>query len=278
MTRNITLAFVFTLASVVLLFWIWIQETSRLPEATAKAVATKIEFGQRNYEQYCAACHGLAAEGLIGPALNDLALRKGPGTDEFERPNGIKQKYGTLRNYIEATISAGVRGSLMPAWSVEFGGPMRPDQVDAVTEYISYLQGGNLTEAALDEAVAFKTQLAQSQAQPTPSGPTPTAAPVAAGDPAAGEQVFTSLCAGCHASTTERRFGPGLAGLFSPGGPPDAPYGEQLPNGKPITVENVAEWIRNGGSGQIGTMPPMGSSLTPEELSDLIAYLQTLEP
>src|SRR6185369_15639498 len=70
---------------------------------------------------------------------------------------------------------------------------------------------------------------------------------------------------------------PGLGGLFAPGGPPGAPYGEKLANGKPINETTIAEWIHIGGTGQIGTMPPMGGmSLSDQDLADLVAFLKTL--
>ncbi len=94
-----------------------------------------------------------------------------------------------------------------------------------------------------------------------------------AGDPTRGEALFTnSGCAGCHSTGSDQIVGPGLAGLFQGQGP----YGENLPNGKPITDENVMEWIKVGGVGDIGQMPG-NPTLTDEQLADLVAYLRTLE-
>src|SRR5687768_7477573 len=100
MTRNIFMAFLFTIASVVVLFVVWFQETTRLPEANATAMATQLEFGQRNYEEYCARCHGLDGSNISAVPLNNLQERLGPDTVAFTQTNGIKQKYGTLRNYV----------------------------------------------------------------------------------------------------------------------------------------------------------------------------------
>ncbi len=99
----------------------------------------------------------------------------------------------------------------------------------------------------------------------------------AKGDPNRGKTVFTS-CAGCHSISTNTLLGPGLAGLFSIEGPKlpnGVDYQGLLPNGKERSEVNIAEWIRTGGSGSIGVMPPM--PLTDEQMADLMAYLRTLE-
>ncbi len=103
-----------------------------------------------------------------------------------------------------------------------------------------------------------------------------------AGDPARGQAVFNRGCNTCHNTNQVTKVGPGLAGLFAPGGPTlpsGIDYGGNLSNGKPITVENVKAWIRSGGQGKIGTMPPSGNipNLTDADLDDLVAYLRTLQ-
>jgi cytochrome c len=101
----------------------------------------------------------------------------------------------------------------------------------------------------------------------------------ASGDPAKGQQLFTSTgCAGCHTTGDQKLVGPGLAGLFKPGGPKlpgGVDYGGNLPNGKPIDDQNVKDWIKTGGVGKIGQMPGH-TTLTPEQMTDLVAYLKTL--
>jgi cytochrome c len=119
-------------------------------------------------------------------------------------------------------------------------------------------------------------------ATPTSQETQQTTVAEASGDIAHGEQVFNQGCQNCHTTTTEMKIGPGLAGLFEPGGPelpPGVDYGGNLPNGEPITEENVKAWIRTGGQGEIGAMPPNGgiSNLTERDLDDLVAYLKTLE-
>ena len=68
----------------------------------------------------------------------------------------------------------------------------------------------------------------------------------------------------CHlADSTKKKVGPGLAGLYQ---------SKLLPDGTPVTDENVERWIRNGG----GLMPGFKSAISPEQMRDLIAYLKTL--
>ena len=54
----------------------------------------------------------------------------------------------------------------------------------------------------------------------------------------AGRVVFEQNCAVCHNLTTEMKVGPGLAGLFDL---------DQLPNGNPVSDENLKSWILSGG-------------------------------
>ncbi|MEM8534657.1 MAG: cytochrome c [Chloroflexota bacterium] len=98
------------------------------------------------------------------------------------------------------------------------------------------------------------------------------------GDVAAGEVVFQSQCSACHLPSEEMMVGTGMAGLFQPGGPTlpdDVNYEGKLPNGELISEESVANWILEGGQGEIGIMSAV--ALEDQEMADLMAYLRTLE-
>lgn len=100
------------------------------------------------------------------------------------------------------------------------------------------------------------------------------------GDAANGKLIFEGEggCAACHSTGTDQLVGPGLAGVLSPAGvkhPSNVNYNGKLPNGKERTEENYADWIRNGGQGQIGMMSP--HDLTDQQIADLLAYLRTLK-
>ncbi len=281
MTRNILIATLFSLATAVLLGIIFVNESGRLPESDAAIVAERIERGARDYEGACATCHGLAGQGGVAfgaPRLNNIVYRyTTPGSDgvaPFDQPNGIKDKYGTIRNYIEATLYSGVRGSPMPAFGAQ--GILRQDQIENITSYVlswrTNQDQDNLPQAAVQAANLEATRLA-----PTPD---PNANPVSQG-----QLVFTNKgCNGCHTMNDQKSpaQAPGLGGLFQPGG--TRAYGEQLPNGRPVNDENVKDWILKGtipyqnehiepiDGEQYGVMP--GIQITDEEYEALSVWLK----
>jgi mono/diheme cytochrome c family protein len=111
-------------------------------------------------------------------------------------------------------------------------------------------------------------------AKDSPSGGgSPSAVPAVVGDATRGAEVFKANgCNGCHTLTDQKLVGPGLKGALDGKGP----YGANLPNGKPINDDNLKEWIKVGGIGKIGQMPGF-STLTEENIADLIAYLKTIK-
>ncbi len=190
------------------------------------------------------------------------------GVVPFEQKYGVKEKYGTMRNYVEATLISGIRGTAMPAWGQQAGGPLRIDQIRNITAYV-LSWNGQLPESAI--AVA---ETVAAEARPTPD---PNATPYGAG-----QGIFTTKgCAGCHGVASQKLVGPGLGGLFQPGG--TTAYGTKLPNGKDVNDANVLEWIRKGTAGfpdhiqpldgqQYTAMPAV--AMTDEEYKTLLNYLK----
>ena len=85
----------------------------------------------------------------------------------------------------------------------------------------------------------------------------------AAGDATKGKETFEQ-CGACHnTDTDEKKMGPSLKGLYKKA---------KLTNGKKPTDESVRDIINKGGNG----MPPYEDLLSPEEKTNLIAYLKTL--
>lgn len=71
----------------------------------------------------CASCHGIEGTGGIAPALNSKQFLEA-ATDE----------------QVAALIAVGVPGTQMGAYSLDFGGSMTLEQIDAITAYLRSLE------------------------------------------------------------------------------------------------------------------------------------------
>jgi cytochrome c2 len=116
----------------------------------------------------------------------------------------------------------------------------------------------------------FDAWFAKQQRQAASAGP-----PIrlAHGDAAAGQALFQQKCSACHnaAPFDQKKVGPGLADLF------DDPKHPHLVDGKKADAADAAEILEHGYTGDIGTMPDMrANGLSPADIANLVAYLQTL--
>ena len=85
------------------------------------------------------------------------------------------------------------------------------------------------------------------------------------GDAAKGKDIFDQQCGLCHdATTTEKKMGPGLKGLYK--------NPKLTTTGKPTNDANVLDKINTGGNG----MPPEKDLLSDADKANLLAYLRTL--
>jgi mono/diheme cytochrome c family protein len=287
MTRNLAIATFFLLFSTVLLGYIWVRENSMLNARIDRFDGALLTRGARDYEQYCSGCHGLTGEGGVAngaPQINNLPTTL-QAQSRIEGPTGILAKYGTVRNFVQATITSGVRGTAMPRWSSRLGGPLRDDQIADIAAYISNWwgpEGGNpnISNDAVQAAVTFKAT-AQAAALASASADTPVAR---------GQAIFAANCASCH-NLNDKDSGvpaPGLGGLFGPDG--TAAFGATLPNGKPVSAPDFLEWVKKGGAAFaaqevkpsaghgpyiLAAMPPFETVLKEDQLNDLLAFISS---
>jgi mono/diheme cytochrome c family protein len=92
--------------------------TTRLPITPIPQVQGDPNNGAVLYDQNCAMCHGANGEGRVGATLDRVWTSIRPDL--------------TVGN----TIRNGVEGSVMPAWSMEKGGPLADQQVNDIVAYI----------------------------------------------------------------------------------------------------------------------------------------------
>jgi mono/diheme cytochrome c family protein len=97
----------------------WMTDQRRLVKISQDYSRGLVAHGESLYTSQCASCHGLTGEGGVGLALNDQALLK-------NTPDGV----------FYSIIRSGIPQTKMPAWAIDYGGPLTDEEIRAVTAYI----------------------------------------------------------------------------------------------------------------------------------------------
>ncbi len=161
----------------------WLNEPSRLTNATEAAAVQNYERGEALFVENCSLCHGQTGEGGGAASTYDPA-------DSWPAPNltNIEKRYeGTppatdIRDYIVTTIRRGRPGTPMPAWGAAYGGPMTDQQIEDIVDWILFRQVDEVDEPESASA--------------------------------SGEELFQANCARCHGEDLGGFIGPSLVGVF----------------------------------------------------------------
>lgn len=201
--------------------------------------------GAELYAANCAVCHGPEGKGRIGVKL----LKDFPSINETA--------------FLVQTITNGVEGSRMPAWSQAKGGPLSDQDIADVAAYVAGLLGGSEPVAPAPTAAVVNI----------------TPAPGVTGDPNAGAVVFAQNCAVCHGERGQGRIGVTLVKDW-PAINPSAYIratvekgveGTLMPtwldqNGGPLTakeIDDVSAFIVSLGAAQPSASPTVAPTATP---------------
>jgi mono/diheme cytochrome c family protein len=261
MTTRIFIGVLVFISVVALVLAIGIDEPERMDEFENSILARSIENGAATFQGNCDRCHGVQGQGIAGvaPALNSY--------DFFT--NRLKEVgySGSLRSYIEGTIAAGrpVKSAAwpqtMPTWGQAYGGPLRQDQIEDLTNYILNWQ---------ETAVA--------------AGPPATPAAVS-GDPIERAQavfIGNGGCGGCHVieglDGAIGQVGPDLTNIAAVAA--DRVAGQTAEEYITASILNPAAFIVDECPlGPCADVMPkdLGTRLAQQEIDDLITYLLTLE-
>lgn len=191
------------LALCCLLFFIGQQEEGRVQAAAATQRGEAVVTGACLYAENCRKCHGSRGEGLgqLGPALADkhfFTARMAEvgwllGIDEYVAATVVGGRMMATRPLYAGNGTTAV----MPPWALDHGGPLRADEISAISLFVMNWQAialGTITLPVIDLP------------------------PVDMGSPAtikAGGEVFGKLCLSCHALSglPGGKDGPTLAGI-----------------------------------------------------------------
>lgn len=268
--------FILIITAVVIVYGL--NERDRMEEFERAQQGRAIEAGATLFEAQCSRCHGTQGIGIPGlcPPLNDRYF-----FDQRMKDVGWN---GTLEDYIVSTASSGRLSSTrpdqypgqgvpaMPSFSQQVGGPLRDDQIRNIAAFIMNWEE---TASAIQEV-------------PTPSGPiagTDITKTLPEGDPQNGEILAQSFaCTTCHidaptgpywpASDTEPAIGERSGTRIT-----QSDYTGQAGTAEEYLIEaivNPETYLVTGFAD--GVMPNnYGSTLTEQDMADIIAYLLALK-
>jgi len=171
-----------------------LREPARLEEFTLAFEGRSIETGARIYYGNCATCHGVEgrAEKCFDTAGNETGCKGLPLNyapllcgDKSQRMEAMQWE-GSKQAFLEQTVSSGRLGTAMPTWFVDFGGPMRRDQIQDVVAFIMNWESDELCSEPL---VTFEW----------PQSVVDYQAEFGEGDAANGADLYVKYgCFGCH--------------------------------------------------------------------------------
>lgn len=275
---EITLGILLVLVTGIFIVVYGVQEQQRMEEFAKHQEAQAIEVGAELFDNNCSGCHGKQGEGVLGlcPPLNDRYFFDG-------RIKEIGWS-GSQEDYIVATVSSGRLNSTrpelyagqgipaMPAWSDNYGGPLRDDQIRSIAAFVM-----NWESTAPDRGQ-----------EPEIAGPpvgTDITVELPEGDPLNGEALANSkACVGCHVNTATGPawlpsgetpgIGDRAATRFTQSDytgnatTPEQYLFESIVQTNVFIVEGFPENVMPANYGQ---------TLTAQDAADLIAYLLTIK-
>jgi cytochrome c oxidase subunit II len=153
----------------------------------------------------------------------------------------------------------------------QIGGPYRI----ICTEFCGALHGTMRATFYIDSQKDFDKWFAKQSGAGAASagGAAASGVALAGGDAAAGQTLFASKCSACHSTGTfsQKLVGPGLGKIFAD------PAHPKLVNNTAATPDNAAAIIKNGYTGDIGSMPDAKTNqLSDKDIANLVAYLVSL--
>jgi mono/diheme cytochrome c family protein len=284
---------------------IGISDQTQLNVRASEFEGRSIEAGAKVWSLQCARCHGVDGEGIEGqgPALASETFvgrieivqdASGAQSTRVIQPSARLEQIGwtgSLADYVSSVTASGIpiRSSNVwdvnhPTFSERFGGPLRDDQIRDVTNFV--------VNWGLDPRPDDQSVLAPAPGEGQAARP--TAVPLTA-EQEAGQAVYLKAgCNACHAIRgvgTQGAVGPSLTRIGADAeeivqsedyttkvtGQPAATTGEEYIRQSILHPNAYIYPTCPQGPCPAGVMPQIyETTLTPEELENLVAYLNSL--
>ncbi|MEA2662895.1 MAG: hypothetical protein QOH08_2467 [Chloroflexota bacterium] len=230
--------------------------------------------GRNLYANLCFDCHGKEGKGDVGVGL---PLNK----PEFKYDN-IKSdpaKVAAVDSLLLLTIQRGrpkpPPAISMPAWGPEDGGPLNEEQIRQLIAFIEHAP-----DKEWADVVTVRQELGLST-EPNPPKPV-----VASNDPVErGRQLTVSYCTSCHSftpGTNSTLPGAPNLGKYATEGPFSAEQKAAKAKAPAGSDQWMIDWEAHAPKIKPGIAMPIfaqaeGGQLSPENITDIVAYLKSLK-
>lgn len=272
---KILLGILSVVVAIVVILGLGLIEEQRMAAQTGNWEGRSIEKGAAIFANNCATCHGQDGKGNPGPALHSKYF--------FTQRLEDVDYTGSLENYVKLTVAAGRPSKsqsdqwsvVMATWGEEYGGPLRADEVQDVTDYIL-----NWEESALAQTDEEDPWIPFQDTPSTAAGEGDGGGDAADGEEAEArepQEVFTQLgCQGCHnleadqTDTNRGPVGPNMGNLADHAG--NRVEGQSAEEYVRSSIINPNDHIVEGYQANI--MPQgLADSMSDQEMDALVTWL-----
>lgn len=224
----------------------WLIEPGRINDALEQQYQQDVATGRAEYQNACAACHGVNLEGGSAPHPDPEIDTPWPAP----RLDNIVARYQDsevvtdVHGYMWLTLFYGRPGTPMQGFSTAAGSVFSDFQLEAIIAYILSVQTGEVEEI---DAQAFVGR--------------------------SGEDIFGAHCARCHGPNAQGGVGPQLVNVFERyGWDPDDP--DSAEGARAVIRQAINDGRLVAGK---APMPAFAQTLTPEAIDAVIEHLESIQ-
>jgi mono/diheme cytochrome c family protein len=141
--RYLIVGAITTLAMAVWLPAYWLREPTRLDNKRAAFIERESAEGESLYLSLCATCHGEQMEGLprsVTLAGEQVTVAEPPLRYIYSRYDAAGRSEQEIDQLLLDAISQGRPGTVMPTWSMAYGGSLNSAQIENLIIYIQSQQ------------------------------------------------------------------------------------------------------------------------------------------
>lgn len=151
-----------TVTALAMAVWLpayWLREPKRLDAKRAAFIEREVTEGEMLYKNYCSTCHGLNLEGsprTVKLADEQVTVAEPPLRYIYARYDAAGRSKEEIDQILLDAISKGRPGTVMPTWSLAYGGSLNPAQIENL---ILFIQSAQDTEFPVPEKGATGAEI-----------------------------------------------------------------------------------------------------------------------